>query len=1409
MLTFGDAVRRCEAVDSVSTAFAMLPSLALNASTVDHFRKNIYRPRLCLLLLLVLLSPHNAPHLASHTTDVSVSQPASQAWSISIIDGLVVAAPPSTPKAHVSLSTPQESSVSPAKLHDTGNDHSYTDREGDAAEQAAPSPAPSPKSIAAEQASQPPPGSLFRFPKLSWGLLIDSHVLPALLPLHILWAARLTGMAVEDGIVRASLLGAKSRFHSVVLPSLYLLVLVLVSIGAAHPMLVQTLKECCQVWRASLGIKDALSLDEDPSSAPSGPAQTPLLPLQLIVTLEAAATLVSLLSIYLKIEGTPFSRHVVKDVKLPSPSHSPSLIELLPLPPSLKAAWFGSLPARSAGPYARGRSRRPMMPSLAGSGDDSAAAQPQNERASQDNTSPQEGQGPIAAAGLQVYDNAVSSSMEPVAQQTYRRVGAPESEVLRSTSVAQPIAPLRLPDLPPSDSTDSTAGSIGNGDTSNGQVDSQYPSRRRRAPRMQGQSVLVSSRWLSDTLVALFDKVVGSLLYAIVTLRLPTLSPTSLPPVLSLLSLRSELASVTTVWTKARASVECLEFVRRRWGVRLVDGKDPYTSTQRPRAARALGDYAWKSYEDVYCAICFELTRPASRQAPQTPSKAAENSSETADRVTQKAPELTDSPAHEFFLASRLLRRSVEASALPPATRHGRSLAARSLQYGAQQHSTTRGLLSVAHSARRPSALRSAGFHSSSRSASIVKASEPPATTESSETEHAVISTFDLFSIGIGPSSSHTVGPMRAGVIFVSDLADMGLLDRVHTLKVNLYGSLALTGEGHMTPQALLGGLEGDDCETVDPPSVPVRFDEIRASKKLYLGKNLYKTLGSKPGEKPVEGKLINFDYDADLKWMFGQVLPHHSNGIRMSVFDDQGEMLATNDYYSVGGGFVVNGALATPANSSSSSVPPSTASTGPASDSTTSTDTDGAVSLHGDTPEVSAHPIDWGENIFYKQIRRKDAEDGRRSGSAAVEGILPQVEVPAGQIEGSVEGVSPSLTKADGEAPEKASPGHEAEKLTARPSSGPPFPFHNAASLLRQCKTRNLTIAQVVYENELTWNPPEVVHDKLFKIWATMDDCIRAGVENTEPTLPGPLAVRRRAPQLYARLLRGLYRAPSLTSGFSQRPGSSQKLGSASSSPAEDGPGIDSRPSHSSAASNTGTDMVSQMGSAGLTRSRVIGSFNHPVMPCPPRRTNFPAIDYLSCYAIATNEQNAAGGRIVTAPTNGAAGVLPSVLKYCFEFIFDDDPVRDLQNFLLTAAAIGMLFKRGATLSAAEGGCMAEVGVATAMAAAGFVSVLGGSPEKVLQASVIGIEHNLGLTCDPLNGQVQIPCIERNALGAVKAVTAAQLALAGDGKHSVSLDDAITAMRETARDMHTSYKETSLGGLATAVKVPVAVPDC
>ncbi|EPQ31869.1 uncharacterized protein PFL1_00068 [Pseudozyma flocculosa PF-1] len=653
------------------------------------------------------------------------------------------------------------------------------------------------------------------------------------------------------------------------------------------------------------------------------------------------------------------------------------------------------------------------------------------------------------------------------------------------------------------------------------------------------------------------------------------------------------------------------------------------------------------------------------------------------------------------------------------------------------------------------------------------------AASEANEIEHAVISTFDLFSVGIGPSSSHTVGPMRAGVIFVSDLYDLGLLSKVNTIKIAVYGSLALTGAGHATPEALLSGLEGDDCETVDPPSVPARFAEIKSTKKLFLGKHLARTLKRSAEATSIDGKEIAFDYQRDFKWNFGQVLPHHPNGLRLSVFDEAGEMLATNDYYSVGGGFVVNGALATPPAKSSSDDAPSTAESFASLE-----------AMKTDTEEVSARPIDFGENVFYKQLRRQDAEDVRRSGSSTHDGLLPQVEAPSASLPGAAGGSEVAVRASEQPA--------EVNRTASKPANGPLFPFHNAASLLRQCKTRNLTIAQIVYENELTWNPPEVVTEKLFRIWSVMDACIRAGVESTEKVLPGPLAVRRRAPALYSRLMRGVYRGSALPAGGGDATNSGA-LGSGGAG-ATGGPG---------SSSSDLVDLTQSLQLSSQGPKRIIGSMNHPVMPCPPKRANFAAIDYLSCYAIATNEQNAAGGRIVTAPTNGAAGVLPAVLKYCFEFIFDDDPGRDVQNFLLTAAAIGMLFKRGATLSAAEGGCMAEVGVATAMAAAGFVAVLGGSPEKILQASGISCEHHLGLTCDPFGGQVQVPCIERNALGAVKAVTAAQLALAGDGQHSVSLDDAITAMRETAKDMHTNYKETSLGGLAVAVRIPVTVPDC
>lgn len=279
----------------------------------------------------------------------------------------------------------------------------------------------------------------------------------------------------------------------------------------------------------------------------------------------------------------------------------------------------------------------------------------------------------------------------------------------------------------------------------------------------------------------------------------------------------------------------------------------------------------------------------------------------------------------------------------------------------------------------------------------------------------------------------------------------------------------------------------------------------------------------------------------------------------------------------------------------------------------------------------------------------------------------------------------------------------------------------------------------------------------------------------------------------LYRRLMRGFYPGisssdlPAIESGWT--------------------PGAIASPEADSEESEGNVDKASSLPPASRA-TRVIGSFDHAILPMPPRKTVIPAMDFLSCYAIAVNEVNAAGGRIVTSPTNGAAGVIPAVLKYILEFVSDDQE-KNIETFLLTAAAVGMLFKRGSTISAAEGGCQAEVGVACSMASAGFAACMGASPETVLQAAEIGIEHNLGLTCDPIDGLVQVPCIERNSLGAVKAVTAAQLSMASHGVYSVTLDEAIEAMRLTAADMSVKYKETSLSGLATTVKIPLTVPAC
>ncbi|TEB36475.1 L-serine ammonia-lyase [Coprinellus micaceus] len=585
-----------------------------------------------------------------------------------------------------------------------------------------------------------------------------------------------------------------------------------------------------------------------------------------------------------------------------------------------------------------------------------------------------------------------------------------------------------------------------------------------------------------------------------------------------------------------------------------------------------------------------------------------------------------------------------------------------------------------------------------------------PAPAERTLPEHAVISTFDLFSIGVGPSSSHTVGPMRAGKIFINDLKEMGLLEKVKTVKINLYGSLAATG-AHHTPQAILLGLEGSDPETIDTGTIPSRYSAILENKALLLN-------GS---------HRIDYDMDKDMLWRYDLVLKTHPNGMRFSCFDENGDLLATNEYFSVGGGFVVN-----------------------------------------EKTQVD-------ENLFYKGVDKK-----------AVHGARLHQSHHVSQIEetGPASGSNGDTTK---------------DHLD---SSHPPYPFDTANTLLALTRKHNMTIAQIVHDNEKFFGyTDEEIHRKLMRIWQVMDECIHTGVSSQEKTLPGRLGVRRRAPMLYRRLMRGFY--PGIAMPQQQHLASiSPGTPTASIASPET---VDRTPASGSGSSDA------LPGRALRTPSRsplVVGSFNHAILPEPPRKTVIPAMDFLSCYAIAVNEVNAGGGRIVTSPTNGAAGVIPGVLKYILEFV-SDDPEKSVKTFLLTAAAVGMLFKRGSTISAAEGGCQAEVGVACSMAAAGFSACMGASPETVLQAAEIGIEHNLGLTCDPIDGLVQVPCIERNSLGAVKAVTAAQLSMASDGVYSVTLDEAIEAMRLTAADMSVKYKETSLSGLATTVKIPLSVPAC
>jgi L-serine dehydratase len=458
------------------------------------------------------------------------------------------------------------------------------------------------------------------------------------------------------------------------------------------------------------------------------------------------------------------------------------------------------------------------------------------------------------------------------------------------------------------------------------------------------------------------------------------------------------------------------------------------------------------------------------------------------------------------------------------------------------------------------------------------------------------VSVFDLFKIGIGPSSSHTVGPMRAARLFVARLSHEGLLAATGRVQAQLYGSLGATGKGHGSDTAVLLGLAGHEPDTVDVNQIPAMLARIRQAQQLAL-----------MGERD-----IVFDESRDLVFHRRETLPFHANGMRLTAWDAQGNVLATRCYYSVGGGFVVSEEVAT---------------------------------------------------------------DGSR------------------------------------------------QKQIAPDSTVLPLPFHSAAELLTLTEQHGCSIAAVMRTNERHWRSDAEIDAGLLRIWAVMQACVERGCA-TAGVLPGGFKVKRRAMALHAGL-------------------------QASSAAAASDP--------------------------------------------------LQVMDWVNLFALAVNEENAAGGRVVTAPTNGAAGIIPAVLHYYVRFTPKANN-SGVVDFLLTAAAIGLLYKENASISGAEVGCQGEVGVACSMAAAALCAVLGGTPAQVENAAEIGMEHHLGLTCDPVGGLVQIPCIERNAIASVKAINAARMALYGDGSHHVSLDKVIKTMRETGADMMTKYKETARGGLAVNI---------
>ena len=464
------------------------------------------------------------------------------------------------------------------------------------------------------------------------------------------------------------------------------------------------------------------------------------------------------------------------------------------------------------------------------------------------------------------------------------------------------------------------------------------------------------------------------------------------------------------------------------------------------------------------------------------------------------------------------------------------------------------------------------------------------------------VSVFDLFKIGIGPSSSHTVGPMIAARQFACHVRDTVGLAAVHQVSVELFGSLSATGVGHGTDRAVLLGLAGHEPDHIDPDQIAPAIAQIRQRGTLAL-----------LGEHAVP--FVEKDHLLFRR----KSLPLHPNGMAFHALDAQGNDIVMREYYSVGGGFVVDAA---------------------------------------------------GQRVLN----------------------------------------TPASAGAD----------------TAGHGQGLPHPFRTGAELLAQCRTTGLSMAQLMAANEQHWRSPAEVRRQLLAIWQTMAGAVQRGCASTG-TLPGPMHVRRRAAELHKNLSRS---------------------------------------------------------------------------PEAALRDPLSMLDWVNLYAMAVNEENAAGGRVVTAPTNGAAGVIPAVLHYYVNFLQGPIPANDdgIATFLLTAGAIGIIYKENASLSGAEVGCQGEVGVACSMAAGALAAVMGGTPEQVENAAEIGMEHNLGMTCDPVGGLVQIPCIERNAMGAIKAINAARMALRGDGQHVVSLDKVIKTMMQTGADMKVKYKETSRGGLAVNV---------